>query len=162
MHGQPHIRFTSGLSNVYCVCWSDCTSSWLALPVTVGGPKRLHNIGATHGLQPQTHTRTLQTRYAATHDIHNTRAMVSLTQWRRTCVISRLHQPYRLSLRCWKPITTPHCVLGLPALSFNYWPLKMGPIGCPETSVGITTTCCVIAQNSAILEDVLFVYWLAG
>jgi len=34
-------------------------------------------------------------------------AMVSLTEHRRTCVISRLHQPYRLSLRCWKRITTP-------------------------------------------------------
>jgi hypothetical protein len=64
---------TSGPSNVYCACCSDCTSCWLALPVTVGGPKRLHIIGATHGLQPRTHTRTLETRYAATHNIHNTR-----------------------------------------------------------------------------------------
>jgi len=150
---------TSWLSNVYCACWSDCTSCWLALPVTVGGPKRLHITGATHGLQPQTHTPARLkhvTQPRITYTIRKDapffpRSMASLTQCRRTCVISRLHQPYRLSPRCWKRITTPHCVLGLPALSFNSWRLNMGPISCPETSVGITTTCCVIAPKSAVL-----------
>jgi K+-sensing histidine kinase KdpD len=31
------------------------------------------------------------------------------------------------------------------------WPLKLGPIGCPETSVKITTIRCVISQQSKFL-----------
>jgi hypothetical protein len=30
------------------------------------------------------------------------------------------------------------------------WPFKMGPIFCPERSVGITITCCVVTQKSAV------------
>jgi hypothetical protein len=36
-------------------------------------------------------------------------------------------------------------------LSFGFFSLKMGPIGCPETSVKNATTRCVITQNSAVL-----------
>ena len=91
---------TSGPSNVYCACWSDCTRCWLALPVTVGGPKRLHIIGATHGLQPQTHTRALETRYAATHNMHNTRRCSFLSDRHR---ITNRMQTY---LRDFTPAST--------------------------------------------------------
>ena len=33
----------------------------------------------------------------------------------------------------------------------NSWPLRMGPIGCTETSVGSVITRCLIAQNSGVL-----------
>jgi len=121
---------TSGPSKVYCACWSDCTSCWLALPVTVGGPKPLHIIGATHGLQLQTHTRTFETRHAATHNIHNTRRCSFLSD---SHGITNRMQTY---LRDFTPASTgfhhaaenvspPRTdlyikrVLGLPALSFD-------------------------------------------
>jgi len=57
-----------------------------------------------------------------------------------------------------RPITT---VIGLPIQNLkvkwyikniqNSWPLKIGPIGCPETSVRIAATRCVITQKSAVL-----------
>ena len=34
----------------------------------------------------------------------------------------------------------------------NHWPSKTEPAGCPETSVGNTTTRCVITQKSAVLS----------
>jgi hypothetical protein len=43
--------------------------------------------------------------------------------------------------------------LSVPSLgvkNFGYWPFKMGPIRCAETS-GITITRCVITQNSEVL-----------
>ena len=86
--------------------------------------------------------------------------MVLPTACWRTCAVSRLHQPSRLARRCWRSTitgTVPYIkrVLGLPVLSMDSWPLKMGQIGCTETSGRITNTCCVIAQKNAVLEDVL-------
>jgi hypothetical protein len=37
----------------------------------------------------------------------------------------------------------------------NSWPLKNGAIGCPETSVWITTTPCVIAHKIPVLSTPL-------
>jgi len=92
---------TSWLSNVYCACWSDCTSCWLALPVTVGGPKRLHITGATHGLQPQTHTPArLKRGYAATHNIHNTQRCSFLSE------IHGITNPMPTYLRDFTPAST--------------------------------------------------------
>jgi len=152
---------TSGLSNVYCACWSDCTSCWLALPVTVGGPKRLHIIWATHGLQPQTHTRTLETRYAATHNIHNTQRCSFLSE---SHGITNLMPTY---LRDFTPAsilsafttrlkTYHHTALSVRITGFvlQFLTLEDGTDRLSR-NVGITTTCCVIAQKSAILEDVL-------
>jgi hypothetical protein len=42
--------------------------------------------------------------------------------------------------------------------SWTYWPLKIGLIGCPETSVRITTGRCVVCHKSADLSEVSCVY----
>jgi len=41
--------------------------------------------------------------------------------------------------------------LSVPFQGSRLWSLKMGPIGCPETSLMITTALCVITQKSVVL-----------
>jgi hypothetical protein len=41
--------------------------------------------------------------------------------------------------------------IGTTGFLMDSWPLEIEPIGCPETSLQITTTCCVITQKSAVL-----------
>jgi len=60
--------------------------------------------------------------------------------------------------------TTENCtLLGYYAVSsgnsWDTWPLKMEPIGCPKTFVGITTTHCIITQKSPFLVCLVVEAW---